>query len=132
MMKWTIYWNSSIQNIIMIFWMLKSRCFRLEWWSPLLQDVIQFLLCYLINIGGANVAVTNCMLHFSIFFPSKATVKLANGNTEHAQGIVFFNAVFLTVPLYINGTSLLFSTSPFQHHLLRCPQIVCWFLEGYI
>ena len=27
------------------------------------------------------------MSRFSIFFPTKATVKLANGNTVHAQGI---------------------------------------------
>ena len=37
--------------------------------------------------GGANVAVKNCMSHFSMFVPIKATVKLANGNTGHAQGI---------------------------------------------
>ena len=37
--------------------------------------------------GGANVAVTNCMSHFSMFFPTKATAKLANGNTGHAQEI---------------------------------------------
>ena len=37
--------------------------------------------------GGANVAVTNCMSHFSMFVSTKATVKLANGNTGHAQGI---------------------------------------------
>ena len=37
--------------------------------------------------GGENVAVTNCMSHFYMFFPTKATVKLANGNTGHAQGI---------------------------------------------
>ena len=37
--------------------------------------------------GGANVAVTNYMSHFSVFVPTKATVKLANGNTGHAQGI---------------------------------------------
>ena len=36
---------------------------------------------------GANVAVTNWMSHFSMFVPPKATVKLANGNTGHAQGI---------------------------------------------
>ena len=35
----------------------------------------------------ANVAVTNCMSHFSMFVPTKATVKLDNGNTVHAQGI---------------------------------------------
>ena len=37
--------------------------------------------------GGANFAVTNCMSHFSMFVLTKATVKLDNGNTGHAQGI---------------------------------------------
>ena len=37
--------------------------------------------------GGANVSVTNCMSHFSMFVQTKATVKLANGNTGHSQGI---------------------------------------------
>ena len=38
--------------------------------------------------GGANVAVKNCMLQFSMFVPTKTTVKLANGNTGHAQGMM--------------------------------------------
>ena len=33
---------------------------------------------------GANVAVTNYMLHFSMFVPIKATVKLSNANTGYA------------------------------------------------
>ena len=37
--------------------------------------------------GGANVAVTNFMSHSYMSVPTKATVKLANGNTGHAQGI---------------------------------------------
>ena len=37
--------------------------------------------------GGANVALTNYMSHFSMFVPTKATMKLANGNTGHSQGI---------------------------------------------
>ena len=37
--------------------------------------------------GGANVAVTNCMSNVSMFLPIKATVKLDNGSTGHAQGI---------------------------------------------
>ena len=36
---------------------------------------------------GANVAVTNCMSNFSMFVPTKFTVKLANGNNGHAQVI---------------------------------------------
>ena len=50
MMKWTFYWNSSIQNMMMIFWMLTSICFRLDWLLPLLQKFIQSLLCCFINI----------------------------------------------------------------------------------
>ena len=37
--------------------------------------------------GGENVAVKICMSHFSMFVPTKATVKLGNGNTGHAQWI---------------------------------------------
>ena len=37
--------------------------------------------------GGANVAVTNFMLQFSMFVTTKDTVKLAIGNMGHAQGI---------------------------------------------
>ena len=36
---------------------------------------------------GANVTLTNCISNFSIFFPTKATVKLDNGNAEFSQGI---------------------------------------------
>ena len=34
--------------------------------------------------GGTNVDVTNWMSHFSMFVPTKATMKSANGNTGHA------------------------------------------------
>ena len=37
--------------------------------------------------GGANVVVTNCMSHLSMFVPTKDTLKLANGNIGHAQDI---------------------------------------------
>ena len=37
--------------------------------------------------GGSNVADKNCMSHFSLIIPTNATVKLANGNTGHDQGI---------------------------------------------
>ena len=53
--------------------------------------------------GGANVAATNCMSHFSIFVPTKDTVKLANVNTVHAQviGIILcrFPNCFIVYPV---------------------------------
>ena len=36
---------------------------------------------------GENVAVTSCMSHFLMFVQTKSGVKLANGNTGHAQVI---------------------------------------------
>ena len=35
--------------------------------------------------GEVDVAFTNVMSHSSMFVPTKATVKLASGNTGHAQ-----------------------------------------------
>ena len=43
--------------------------------------------------GGANDAVTNCMSHFSMFFPTNSTVKLDNGNTGHDQ----LSGIFLSL-----------------------------------
>ena len=37
--------------------------------------------------GGTNVAVKNCISHFSMFSPTKSTVVFSNENTGHAQGI---------------------------------------------
>ena len=57
--------------------------------------------------GGANVAVTNCMSHFSIFVSAKATVKFSTGNTGHAQGIGIIlcrfpncSIIYSVVPIY--------------------------------
>ena len=54
-----------------------------------------------------NVAVTNCMSHFSMFVPTKSDVKLANGNMGHAQviGIILchftnFTIIYPVVPVY--------------------------------
>ena len=47
--------------------------------------------------GRVNVAVTNCMSRFSMFVPTKATVKLVNRNTGHPNKFGLFYATFLTV-----------------------------------
>ena len=43
--------------------------------------------------GGAKVAVGNYMSHFSMFVPTKATVKLVNVNTGNSQiiGIILYH-----------------------------------------
>ena len=89
MIKWIISWNYYIQNMIKIFWMLTAICFKLEWWSPLLQNFIQYLLYCFVTMEE-HFLVTNFKSHFSMFVPTKATVKLANGNTGHVQEIGIF------------------------------------------
>ena len=37
--------------------------------------------------GRANILATNCISHFSVFVPTKVTMKLDNGNIGHSQGI---------------------------------------------
>ena len=48
---------------------------------------------------GENVAVANCMSHFSMFVPTKATVKLAHVNTGHAQVIGIILCCFPNCPI---------------------------------
>ena len=71
MMKWNIYWNYSTLNMIMIFCMLNSICLRIDWWRPLLQKKLQFLLCCLIKMQENIFAVTEWMSQFSMFLPAK-------------------------------------------------------------
>ena len=49
--------------------------------------------------GGTSIAVVNCMSHISIFFPTKATVKMANGKTGHAEGIGIILCYFHNCPI---------------------------------
>ena len=44
--------------------------------------------------GEANVSVKNCMSHFSMFVPTKSTVKLSNVSTVYAQAICIIFCVF--------------------------------------
>ena len=57
--------------------------------------------------GGSNITVTNCMSRFSMFVPTKGTVKLGNLNTVHAQRIWFVlccfpkcSIIYPVVPVY--------------------------------
>ena len=48
MMKCTISRNSSTQNMMKIFCMLKSICCRLHWWYSLLQNSLHYLMyCFI-------------------------------------------------------------------------------------
>ena len=85
--KWIIFWNYSIQNMMSIIWMLTSRCFKLHWCLTLLQDFIQSLLWSFINTEE-QILQSQIVCHTFVFFSlTKATLKLANENTGHTQVI---------------------------------------------
>ena len=94
MMKWIISWNSYIQNMMKIFCMLTYRYSKLDCWSPFLKNIYIVFTVLFHKDEGENVAVTNCMSHFSMFVPTKANVKMSNGNTGHAQGIEIILCLF--------------------------------------
>ena len=48
---------------------------------------------------GANISVANCMLHFSMFSPTKANVKLSNGNMGHDQWVGIILCCFCNCPI---------------------------------
>ena len=90
MMKLTISWNYSTQNMMMIFLILTFRRFRFDWGSPLLQNFIQSIMCFQMNIEEQMLLSQILISHFSMFVPTKSTVELSNGNTGHSQIIGIF------------------------------------------
>ena len=112
--------------------MLTFRCFRLDWWSPLLQNVIQSLLCCFINMKELMLQSQIACQTFTCLSQSSPLRNWLMGNRDMPKELGLFYVVFLTVPLYTQWEILSLSRSPFQHHLIRCPQILCWFSKGYI
>ena len=70
--------------------------------------------------GGDNLAVINFMSHFSMFILTKDTLKLANRNKGHAQGIRIVICHITNCPIIypVGWISLLLYRLPFQHHSL--------------
>ena len=82
MTKWTISWNYDEYFLDVDIQMIQDLLVV----SPLSKlYTVSTVLFH--KHGGRNVAVTNCMSHFSLFVPTKATVKLANDNPGHAKVI---------------------------------------------
>ena len=50
MLKWNNSCNHSTQSMMIIFWMLTSRCFNIDRWFLIIKIYIQSLLCCLINM----------------------------------------------------------------------------------
>ena len=70
--------------------------------------------------GGANYAVTEFISHFSMFVPTKATVKLANVKTVHTQLIGIILCYFPNyLIIYLVGPVHYFPSRPYNTILLE-------------
>ena len=99
--------------MMMIFWDIDIQ--MLEAWILVAPSVRVYTVYTELfhKYGGSNVAVTNFMSHFSMFVPTKATIKLADRNTEHSQGIGIILCYFTNSPnIYLVGPVYYFTCQP--------------------
>ena len=57
-------------------------------------------------------------------------IPVINRNMVHSQ--VIGNILCWLFHCISSWTVLLLYRSSFQHHLIRCPRIICWLLKGYV
>ena len=80
--------------------------------------------------GGSTFSVTNYMSHFSLFFPIKAIVELANRNTVYSQlfGVALCNFTNCSI-IYIVVTVYCCPGQPYNTTSLGSPKFYIGFLK---
>ena len=81
--------------------MLISRCFKLDWWSPLLQNFIQYLLCYFINTEEQMLQSQIACHNFLCLSPPRPLLNWLMETRDMPKELGIFYVAFLTVWLYI-------------------------------
>ena len=81
--------------------MLTSRCLKLDWWSPLLQNFIQYLLCYFIKTEERILQSQIACHTFLCLSPPRPLWNWLMETRDMPKGLGLFYVAFLTVPLYI-------------------------------
>ena len=87
--------------MMMIFYMLTSRCFKLDWWSPLLQNFIQYLLCYFIKTEERMLQSQIACHTFLCLSPPRLLWNWLMKTQDMPKELGLFYVAFLTVWLYI-------------------------------
>ena len=101
MMKWNISWNSSTENMMTNFWILTSRCFRLDWWSPLLQTFIQSLMCSFIKTEDRMLQSQIACHNFLYFSQPRPLWNWLIETQDMPKKLGFFYIALLNIPLFI-------------------------------
>ena len=124
----TIFRNSSTHDMMMIFLMLTSRCFRLDWWLPLLQKFIQSLLCSFIKMEELMLqSQIACHTFLCSYQPRPLWKWLIETRYMHKE-MGFFYVDLLSVSLYIYWDQF----NIFQVTLpTPCHQVLSNFILGF-
>ena len=86
----------------MLFYMLTYRCFKLDWWSPFLQNVIQYLLCYCIKMEDRMLQSQIACHTFLCLYPPRPLWNWLMETWDMPKDLGLFYVAFLTVWLYIH------------------------------
>ena len=132
MMKWNIYWNSSIRNMMKTFCMLNYRWFRIDWWLPLLKNVIQSLLGCLIKMEEQMLQSQISCHTFLCLSQLRPLWNWLIETRDMTKKWVLFMSIYQLFHYIFIGDSLLFLRPSFQQLIIRWPQILCWVSKGYI
>ena len=126
-MIWIISWNYSIHNTMEIFWMFTSRCFKLDWWSPLLQKFIQYLLCCFIKTEERMFQSQIACHTFLCLYQPRSLWNWLTETWDMPNELGLFMSLYKLFYYISSRTSLILSRSPFQHYIIRWPQVLSGF-----
>ena len=101
MIKCNIYCNSSTQNMMMIFWILTSRCFGICWWLTLLKNVMQSLLFFFINMEERMFLSQIACHGFLCLSQPRPLWNCILETRDIPKELVLFYVAFLNVTLYV-------------------------------
>ena len=94
-------WNFPTQIMMMIFLMLTSRCFRLDYWFLLIKKCIQYLLCCFIHMQEWML-LSQIGCHTFLCFSQPSPLLNWRINTRYMpKELGLFYVIFLPFPLYI-------------------------------
>ena len=105
---------------MMIFCMLNSRCFGTDWTSPILQNIIQYIMCCFITMEDKMLQSQVSCRHFLYLSQPKPLCNWLMETRDMPKLLGLFYVVFITFPLYIQwGQFTIFRvTLSTQYHQL--------------
>ena len=130
--KWTISCNYYTQNMMIIFWMLTSRCVRLDWWLLILHNCIHSILCCFRNMEKQMLQSQISCHTFLCLSQPRALWNWLMETSYMTKELGLFYVTFLNVPLFIHLYQFIIVQVTLPTLSYQAPSNLCWFSKGYI